>query len=81
MPDRGPVQPTKDCYDSSFQPNPTQLTFHLSGSAGLVPATVVKNLADFMAFSGQSQTHLNADGLVTTPGDANDPFYVPGLPK
>jgi hypothetical protein len=82
LPDRGPVQPTAGCYDSSFQPNPDQLTFHLTGSAGSVPATVVKNLADFMAFSGQSQMHLNADGLCYNTGQhAADPFYTPGLPK
>ena len=82
LPDRGPTQPTAACYDSSFQPNPAQLTFHLSGSAGSVPSSVVKNLADFMAFSGQSQMHLNADGLCYNTGQhASDPFYVPGLPK
>ena len=82
LPDRGPTQPTSACYDGSFQPNPAQLTFHLTGSAGSVPATVVKNLSDFMAFSGQSQMHLNADGLCYNTGQhAADPFYVPGLPK
>jgi hypothetical protein len=82
LPDRGPVQPTSACYDGSFQPNPAQLTFHLSGSAGSVPSSVVKNLADFMAFSAQSQMHLNADGLCYNTGQhASDPFYVPGLPK
>jgi hypothetical protein len=82
MPDRGYVQPTASCASPLPEDQPKQLTLQLSGSAGSVPPTVVKNISDFMAFSGQSQMHLNADGLCYNTGQhASDPFYVPGLPK
>jgi hypothetical protein len=58
------------------QSNPTQVTLNLNG----VPAMDIKGLGDFMAFSAQSQMHLNANGLCYIVGqDASDPFYVPDV--
>jgi hypothetical protein len=75
LPDRAPsVTPGF----SSDQADPTQVTLALNG----VPATDIKNLSDFMAFSAQSQMHMNADGLCFIVGQhATDPYYSPGLPK
>jgi len=46
-----------------------------------VPAPNLPGIANFMAFSAQSQMHLNADGLCYVVGqEASDPYYVPGIP-
>jgi len=78
LPDRAPYPTaTASCYVSN-QPNPNQVHLGLNG----VPATVITNLADFMAFSAQAQMHMNADGLCYNVGQhVSDPWYAPGLPK
>ncbi len=46
-----------------------------------MPAQNVPGLANFMAFSAQSQMHLNADGLCYVKGQsASDPYYSPAIP-
>ncbi len=74
LPDRGPFEtPTYAC--GGERPC-TQVTMNLNG----VPSTDVPGLANFMAFSAQSQMHLNADGLCYDVGQhSTDPFYIPGL--
>jgi hypothetical protein len=76
LPDRAPKQPTAACYDPADQPNPAQVVLEPGG----VPSSSVSNLADFMAFSGQSQMHLNADGICFIVGQ-QAPFYAPNLPS
>jgi hypothetical protein len=45
-----------------------------------VPAGNIAGLGNFMAFSAQSQMHLNADGLCYDVGQhAPDPYFIPGL--
>jgi len=45
-----------------------------------VPASGIGGLADYMAFSAQSQMHLNANGLCYIVGqNAADPFFVPAV--
>lgn len=76
LPDRAPhlVNPTGTF--TSDQTDPGHVTLDLNG----VPAANIKGIADFMAFSAQSQTHLNADGLCYVKGqNASDPFYVPNV--
>jgi hypothetical protein len=77
LPDRAAYQNVPGGYTSD-QSNPDQVLLDLNG----VSSSSVKNLADFIAFSAQSQMHLNADGLCYVVGqNASDPFYAPGLPK
>ena len=76
LPDRATQQPTADCVPANDQPNPAQVVLDPAG----VPASAVSNLADFLAFAGQSQMHLNADGICFITGQ-QPPFYAPGLPK
>ncbi|HTS80050.1 MAG TPA: hypothetical protein VMH40_05580 [Myxococcaceae bacterium] len=76
LPDRATQQPTASCLPSGDQPNPAQVVLDPGG----VPSSAVSNLADFMAFSAQSQMHLNADGICFIVGQQS-PFYSPGLPK
>ena len=76
LPDRAPSQSTGDVTPTD-QSNPQQISLNLNG----VPPQNVPGLANFMAFSAQSQMHLNADGLCYVKGqNASDPFYSPGLP-
>jgi hypothetical protein len=75
LPDRAIYQNVPGGYTTD-QSNPAQVTLDVNG----VPAANIKGIADFMAFSGQSQTHLNADGLCYVVGqNASDPWYVPGV--
>ena len=75
MPDRAPVQSVPGGYTTD-QSNPAQVTLGLNG----VPASTLRGIGDFMAFSAQSQMHLNADGLCYIVGqNAADPFYVPAV--
>jgi hypothetical protein len=72
LPDRGPYQNTF----TTDQSNPNQVTLDLNG----VPAGNIPGIANFMAFSSQSQMHLNANGLCYTVGQsASDPYFVPGI--
>ena len=74
LPDRAPFQVTAVPTD---QTNPHQVSLDLNG----VPAPNLPGIANFMAFSAQSQMHLNADGLCYVVGqEASDPYYVPGIP-
>ena len=75
LPDRGPIQNVPGGYNSN-QSNPNQVTLNLNG----VPASNLPGIANFMAFSAQSQMHLNADGLCYIVGQqAADPYYSPAL--
>lgn len=75
LPDRGPFMNVPGGYTSN-QSNPDQIVLDLNG----VPSSTVRGLADFMAFSAQSQMHLNADGLCYVVGQsAADPFYTPNV--
>jgi hypothetical protein len=75
LPDRGPIQNVPGGYTSN-QSNPAQVTLNLNG----VPASNLPGIANFMAFSAQSQMHLNADGLCYIVGQqAADPYYSPNL--
>ena len=76
LPDRGPYQNVPGGYACGGTRPCAQVTMNLNG----VTAGVVPGLANFMAFSGQSQMHLNADGLCYDKGQhAADPFYAPGI--
>ena len=75
IPDRSIYLPQPAGYTSD-QADPTQVTLNVNG----VPAAIVPGLADFMAFSAQSQMHLNANGLCYMVGQqAADPYYAPNL--
>ena len=75
LPDRAPYQNVPGGYTSD-QSNPAQVVLETSG------VSTVKNLADFLAFSNQSEMHLNADGLCYMVGQyPRDPYFSPGLPK
>jgi hypothetical protein len=75
LPDRGPIQNVPGGYTSN-QSNPAQVTLNLNG----VPADNLPGIANFMAFSAQSQMHLNADGLCYIVGQqAADPYFSPGV--
>jgi len=77
LPDRAPDQPQLSGTPfTSDQSNPAQVTLNLNG----VPANNIGGLADFMAFSAQSQMHLNANGLCYIVGqNASDPYYTPAV--
>ncbi len=52
------------------------MTLNLNG----VDSAKVPGLANFMAFSSQSQMHLNSDGLCYDVGQhSTDPFFTPGI--
>ncbi len=76
LPDRGPYM-TGNGLPSfiSDQENPYQVIMNTSG-INVVP----NQYPDFMAFSAQSQAHLNAQGLCYVVGQhASDPYYVPDV--
>ena len=77
LPDRGPFETAG--YTCGGERPCAQVTMNLNG----VPsAPNVPGLANFMAFSAQSQMHLNADGLCYDVGQhSTDPggFFVPGI--
>jgi hypothetical protein len=77
IPDRGLCQNVPQMgYTATDQANPNAISLNLNG----VPSSNIKGLADFMAFSAQSQTHLNANGLCYIIGqNAPDPWYVPSV--
>jgi hypothetical protein len=77
IPDRGLCQNVPAMgYTATDQADPTAIALSLNG----VPASNIKGLANFMAFSAQSQTHLNANGLCYLVGqNAPDPWYVPNV--
>ena len=74
LPDRAPYLNNPTGTFTSDQTNPSQVTLDLNG----VTASDISGLSAFMAFSAQSQTHLNANGLCYIVGqNASDPFYMP----
>jgi len=75
LPDRGPNQTQLSGTPfTTDQSNPAQVTLGLNG----VPSSDIAGMPAFMAFSSQSQMHLNANGLCYTVGqNASDPFYRP----
>ena len=74
LPDRAPSLMNPAGAFTTDQANPAQVTLDLNG----VTATNISGLSAFMAFSAQSQTHLNANGLCYIVGqNASDPFYMP----
>jgi hypothetical protein len=74
LPDRAPYLTNPTGTFTTDQTNPSQVTLDLNG----VPASNISGLSAFMAFSAQSQTHLNANGLCYIVGqNASDPFYDP----
>ena len=75
LPDRGPVQTSG--YQCGGERPCAQVTMNLNG----VPSGNVPGLANFIAFSSQTQMHLNADGLCYDTGQhPADPFFAPGIP-
>lgn len=76
LPDRGPYQSVPGGYACGGTRPCAQVTMNLNG----VPAGNTPGLANFMAFSAQSQMHLNADGLCYDVGQhASDPYFTPGI--
>jgi hypothetical protein len=76
LPDRAPYLNNPTGTFTSDQANPAQVTLNLNG----VTASNIAGLSNFMAFSAQSQTHLNANGLCYIVGqNASDPFYMPDV--
>jgi hypothetical protein len=76
LPDRGPYQNVPGGYTTD-QSNPAQVVLNLAG----VPSSNVPDIINFMAFSAQSQMHLNANGLCYVKGqNAADPFFNPNIP-
>jgi hypothetical protein len=76
LPDRAPFLNNSTGTFTSDQSNTGQVTLDLNG----VTASDIKGLSNFMAFSAQSQTHLNANGLCYITGqNPSDPFYVPNV--
>ena len=76
LPDRGPFMTGNGLQPfASNQGNPNQVIMNTSGINNF------PNLyPDFMAFSAQSQAHLNAQGLCYVMGQhASDPYYVPNV--
>jgi len=75
LPDRGPFMTGNGMMFMSNQGNPNQVIMNTSGINNF------PNLyPDFMAFSAQSQAHLNAQGLCYIVGQhASDPYYVPNV--
>ncbi|HZL17228.1 MAG TPA: hypothetical protein VFG23_05745 [Polyangia bacterium] len=85
LPDRAPYQPNPSSNAGAAggddpQSNPLQVTFNLNGVTAPDGAAFPDDLVQFMAFSAQSQMHLNAQGLCYIKGqDAQDPYYAPSV--
>ena len=78
IPDRTPLQnPPTGSYTPGEGASNGNIAFDTNG----VPAANVPDIIDFMAFSAQSQMHLNANGLCYVVGqNASDPFFNPSVP-
>ncbi len=78
LPDRAPYQLQPTCTNAVPPNNDgtgdgTQVILNQNGTTGLT-----NSMAVFMAFSAQSQSHLNAQGLCYVVGQhANDPYFSP----
>ncbi|MGA7743114.1 MAG: hypothetical protein ACLP66_23590 [Polyangia bacterium] len=85
LPDRAPYQPNPSpnisgSVTNDIQPNPLQVTFNLNGVTAPDGSAFPDDLVQFMAFSAQSQMHLNAQGLCYIKGqNAQDPYYAPNV--
>jgi hypothetical protein len=83
LPDRAPYEPNPSPNAGAntpddVQPNPLQITFNLNGVTKPDGTAFPDDLVQFMAFSAQSQMHLNAQGLCYIKGqNPADPFYAP----
>jgi hypothetical protein len=76
LPDRGPFMTGNGIPFTTDQTNSGQQVIVDPNGVTTVPDDYV----DFMAFSLQSQMHLNAQGLCYVKGQhANDPFFVPNV--
>jgi len=74
IPDRGPYQSSSFTTD---QANPSQTVLNLHG----LPSANAPDIINLMAFSAQSQMHLNANGLCYVVGQhSSDPFFSPNVP-
>ena len=80
LPDRAPYQPNSspnatpvDQYTSDGTGDGLQVILNVNATTGLP-----NQMTDFMIFSAQSQSHLNAQGLCYIDGQhANDPYFEP----
>ncbi|HTB57986.1 MAG TPA: hypothetical protein VLC06_08945 [Polyangia bacterium] len=85
LPDRAPYQPNPSPNAGAntpddVQPNPAQITFNLNGVTAPDGSAFPDDLVQFMAFSAQSQMHLNAQGLCYIKGqNPADPYYAPNV--
>ncbi len=85
LPDRAPYQPNPSPNAGAntpddVQPNPLQITFNLNGVTAPAGSAFPDDLVQFMAFSAQSQMHLNAQGLCYIKGqNPADPYYAPDV--
>ena len=85
LPDRAPDQPNPSpnaggATSDDTQPNPLQVTLNLNGVTAPDGSAFPDDLVQFMAFSAQSQMHLNAQGLCYIKGqNPQDPYYAPGV--
>ena len=85
LPDRAPFQPNPSPNAGAntpddTQPNPLQVTLNLNGVTAPSGGAFPDDLVQFMAFSAQSQMHLNAQGLCYIKGqNAADPYYAPNV--
>jgi hypothetical protein len=85
LPDRAPDQPNPSPNAGAntpddTQPNPAQVTLNLNGVTAPDGSAFPDDIVDFMAFSAQSQMHLNAQGLCYIKGqNAADPYYAPNV--
>jgi hypothetical protein len=83
LPDRAPFQPNPSPNagantSQDSQPNPLQVTMSLNGVTAPDGSAFPDDLVQFMAFSAQSQMHLNAQGLCYIKGQSpSDPYYAP----
>ena len=83
LPDRAPYEPNPSPNAGAntpddVQPNPLQVTFNLNGVSKPDGTAFPDDLVQFMAFSAQSQMHLNAQGLCYIKGqNPADPYYAP----
>jgi hypothetical protein len=85
LPDRSPYQPNPSpnvsgSVTNDTQPNPLQVTMNLNGVTAPDGSAFPDDLVQFMAFSAQSQMHLNAQGLCYIKGqNPADPYYAPNV--
>jgi hypothetical protein len=85
LPDRSPYQPNPSpnvtgSVTNDTQTNPLQVTMNLNGVTAPDGSAFPDDLVQFMAFSAQSQMHLNAQGLCYIKGqNPADPYYAPNV--